>query len=104
MKRLGVVSALVVIWPLLLVPGGARAAGGLTADEQAMLTELLGQGVIGAPVAWAGIRGQTIIQLSVNDYVLETLMTSTLMRPISSPNPTTRKMACRSWSTWYGPK
>ena len=53
MKRLGVVSALVVIWPLLLVPGGARAAGGLTADEQAMLTELLGQGVIGAPVAGA---------------------------------------------------
>ena len=53
MKRLGVVSALVVIWPLLLVPGGARAAGGLTADEQALLTELLGQGVIGAPVAGA---------------------------------------------------
>ena len=53
MKRLGVVSALVVIWPLLLVPGGARAAGGLTADEQAMLTELLGQGVIGALVAGA---------------------------------------------------
>ena len=53
MKRLGVVSALVVIWPLLLVPGGARGAGGLTADEQALLTELLGQGVIGAPVVGA---------------------------------------------------
>ena len=48
MKRLGVVSALVVIGPLLLVPGGARAADGLSADEQALLTELLGPGVIGA--------------------------------------------------------
>jgi len=50
MKPLGVVSALVVIWPLLLAPGGARGAG-LTADEQTMLQELLGQGVIGEPVA-----------------------------------------------------
>jgi hypothetical protein len=54
MKRLGVASALMVIWPLLLVPGGARAAG-LTADEQAMLGDLLGPGVIGAPVAGATI-------------------------------------------------
>ena len=50
MRPLGVVSALVVIWPLLLAPGGARGAA-LTADEQAMLEELLGQGVIGEPVA-----------------------------------------------------
>jgi hypothetical protein len=53
MKRLGVASALVVIWPWLLVAGGVRAADGLTADEQAMLADLLGQGVMGAPVAGA---------------------------------------------------
>jgi hypothetical protein len=53
MKRIDVVAALVAIWPLLLVPGGARTADGLTADDQAMLTDLLGQGVIGAPVAGA---------------------------------------------------
>ena len=47
MKPLGVVLALVVIWPLLLAPGGARAAGeALTGAEQAMLVELLGEGVI----------------------------------------------------------
>ena len=52
MKPLGVVLALVVIWPLLLAPGGARAAGeALTGAVQAMLDELLGEGVIGAPVA-----------------------------------------------------
>lgn len=52
MKPLGAVSALVVIWPLLLAPGVALAAGAaLTTAEQAMLEELLGQGVIGAPVA-----------------------------------------------------
>jgi hypothetical protein len=52
MKPLGVVLALVVIWPLLLAPGGARAAGAaLTGAEQALLVELLGEGVIGAPVA-----------------------------------------------------
>ena len=51
MKPLGVVSALVVIWPLLLAPGGARAAGGLSADEQAMLEDLLGPGALGEPVA-----------------------------------------------------
>jgi hypothetical protein len=52
MKPLGVVLALVVIWPFLLAPGGARGAGeALTGAEQAMLDELLGAGVIGAPVA-----------------------------------------------------
>ena len=51
MKPLGMVSALVVIWPLLLAPGGARAAGGLSADEQAMLEDLLGSGALGEPVA-----------------------------------------------------
>jgi hypothetical protein len=50
MRPLGAISALVVIWPLLLAPGSARADA-LSADEQAMLVELLGQGVIGEPVA-----------------------------------------------------
>jgi hypothetical protein len=50
MRPLGVVSALVVIWPLLLAPGETRADA-LSADEQAMLVELLGEGVIGEPVA-----------------------------------------------------
>jgi hypothetical protein len=51
MTPIRVVAALVVIWPLLLAPGGARAAAGsMSADEQAMLTELLGQGTIGKPV------------------------------------------------------
>ena len=40
---------LVIAWPLLLV--NSAAAETLTADEQAMLEELLGQGVVGAPVA-----------------------------------------------------
>jgi hypothetical protein len=51
MKPLGIASALIVIWPLLLAPGGVRAAGGLSADEQALLTELLGRGALGEPVA-----------------------------------------------------
>jgi hypothetical protein len=51
MRPLGVVSALVVIWPLLLAPDGARAAAGLSADDQALLTELLGPGALGEPVA-----------------------------------------------------
>lgn len=50
MKPLGVVSALVVMGPLLLAPGASHAAS-LTADEQTMLQDLLGQGVIGEPVA-----------------------------------------------------
>jgi hypothetical protein len=50
MKPLGVISALVVIWPLLLAAGAARADA-LSADEQAMLVDLLGQSVIGEPVA-----------------------------------------------------
>ena len=50
MRPRGVVSALVVIWLLLLAPGGARGAA-LTAAEQAMLEELLGAGVLGEPVA-----------------------------------------------------
>ena len=37
------------LWPLLLPPAAVAAA--LTAAEQAMLTELLGEGVVGAPVA-----------------------------------------------------
>jgi hypothetical protein len=43
-----------IIWPLLLVePGAAPAASAssLTAAEQAMLEEMLGKGVVGAPVA-----------------------------------------------------
>ena len=51
MRPFGVVSALVVAWSLLLAPGDARAAGGLTANEQAMLEDLLGPGVLGEPVA-----------------------------------------------------
>ncbi len=39
-----------IAWPLLLVEQAA-AAESLTAGEQAMLEELLGQGVVGAPVA-----------------------------------------------------
>jgi hypothetical protein len=54
MKPLGVVSALLVISPLLPAPGGARGAA-LSADEQAMLEELLGQGVIGEPVAGSAL-------------------------------------------------
>jgi hypothetical protein len=51
MKRLGVLSALVIIWLLLLAPSGVRAAGGLSADEQALLADLLGRGALGEPVA-----------------------------------------------------
>ena len=51
MKPLAVVLALVAIWPLLLAPGGAHAAGGLSADEQAMIEDLLGSGALGEPVA-----------------------------------------------------
>ena len=36
---------------MLLAPDAARAAGGLSADEQALLTELLGRGALGEPVA-----------------------------------------------------
>ena len=42
------------VWPLLLLAGlggGSAAATGLSADEQAMLEELLGSGVVGEPVA-----------------------------------------------------
>jgi hypothetical protein len=39
------------IWSLLLLAQPAVAAGALTADEQALLTELLGAGVVGEPVA-----------------------------------------------------
>jgi hypothetical protein len=39
------------IWSLLLLAQPALAAGSLTADEQALLTELLGAGVVGEPVA-----------------------------------------------------
>ena len=46
MKSLWVLA---IAWPLLLV--NSAAAETLTADEQAMLEELLGQGVVGAPVA-----------------------------------------------------
>ena len=46
MKSLWVLA---IAWPLLLVD--SAAAETLTADEQAMLEELLGQGVVGAPVA-----------------------------------------------------
>jgi hypothetical protein len=51
MKPLRVVATLVLVWPLLLAPGGVRAAGGLSADEQAMLKDLLGRGALGGPVA-----------------------------------------------------
>ncbi len=44
---------LIVIWPLTLVGSGAWAASGLTGDEQEMLDELLGAGVVGKPVAGA---------------------------------------------------
>jgi hypothetical protein len=47
-------STFVILGPLLLTHVGAAstaAAATLTADEQAMLEELLGQGVVGAPVA-----------------------------------------------------
>lgn len=43
--------ALVAISALLLAPGAARAADALTAEEHAMLEELLGTGVLGEPVA-----------------------------------------------------
>ena len=51
MRPLWVVA---IAWPLLLVGPGAPPAGAaasLTAAEQAMLAELLGQGVVGEPVA-----------------------------------------------------
>jgi DUF3108-like len=51
MKPLWIVA---VAWPLLLVGSGAApaaAAAALTAEEQAMLAELLSPGVVGAPVA-----------------------------------------------------
>ena len=51
MRPLGIVSALVIIGPLLLAPDAARAAAGLSADEQALLTQLLGRGALGEPVA-----------------------------------------------------
>jgi hypothetical protein len=44
-------SALGLIWPLLLAASGGAAAASLTDAEQAMLDELLGSGVVGAPVA-----------------------------------------------------
>jgi hypothetical protein len=56
MKRLGVLSALVVIWPVLLAPGGTRAAGGLSGDEQALLTDLLGPGALGEAVAGSPLK------------------------------------------------
>lgn len=51
MRQLGVVAAVVVAWSLLLAPGAARAAAELSADERALLDELLGPGVIGEEVA-----------------------------------------------------
>jgi hypothetical protein len=51
MRPLGMLTTLIVIWPLLLAPGGVRAAGGLSADEQALLTDLLGRGALGDAVA-----------------------------------------------------
>jgi hypothetical protein len=45
-----VVSAFVVVWPLLLAPAGASGAA-LSGEEAAMLEELLGPGVLGQPVA-----------------------------------------------------
>ena len=50
MRSLGLMAALAVIGPLLLAPGDAVAAG-LSAEEQAMLEELLGPGVVGESVA-----------------------------------------------------
>jgi hypothetical protein len=50
MRPLGMLTMLVAVWPLLLAPDAARAADGLSADEQALLTELLGRGALGAPV------------------------------------------------------
>ena len=45
-------SALGILWPLLLLaPDGAAAAASLTASEQAMLEDLLGAGVVGEAVA-----------------------------------------------------
>ena len=51
MRRLRTVATLVVMWPLLLAPDAVRAAAGLSADEQALLTELLGRDALGEPVA-----------------------------------------------------
>ena len=44
-------------WPLLLVDPAA-AASSLTAGEQAMLEEMLGQGVVGAPVAGSALTSE----------------------------------------------
>jgi hypothetical protein len=56
MKPLWIVA---IAWSLVLVGAGAApaTAASLTAGEQAMLAELLGQGVVGAPVA-----GKTLTQ------------------------------------------
>jgi hypothetical protein len=52
-NRMKTLWAVAIAWPLLLVGPGdpPAAAASLTAGEQAMLAELLGQGVVGAPVA-----------------------------------------------------